>query len=84
MENLGVFETLREAIVETLPELEPADIRADDTLRDLGANSVDRMNIISETLEAQDLKVSMVEFGELRTLQEIVDLIEKKRAAAAQ
>jgi polyketide biosynthesis acyl carrier protein len=83
MENPDVFEALRATIAEILPGVAAGAVKAGDSLRDLGANSVDRVDIISETLEAYDLRVSMIEFGELHTVQEIVDVIEKHRAAAA-
>ncbi|SOD64270.1 polyketide biosynthesis acyl carrier protein [Streptomyces zhaozhouensis] len=83
MASSEIFETLSRIIQEILPEVKADDITPETSLRDLGANSVDRMDIISETLEEHELRVSMLEFGELSSLGELAEAIEKKRVSAA-
>jgi polyketide biosynthesis acyl carrier protein len=44
--SADVERTLREVIAEILPDVAPAEITPDKSLRDLGADSVDRVEII--------------------------------------
>lgn len=41
-----IFDLLRQHVVAVLPEVDPRQLRPDQSLRDLGANSIDRMDIV--------------------------------------
>lgn len=70
-----VFEEIKRNIFDILPELEGEEIKLSDSLRELGANSIDRADIIMSTLERFELKISMVSFGECSNIGDIVDVI---------
>ncbi len=74
-----VFEIVKENIVEFLPDLSKEGIKIEQSLRDLGANSIDRMDIIVQSMENIGIKVPMVEFGNLRNIQGLVDLLYDKK-----
>lgn len=63
--------TLIDVIAEILPDVDLASIHPESTLVELGANSVDRMEIISELLEVCGAQVPMVEFVGASTVREI-------------
>ena len=46
----------------------------EDSLKDLGANSIDRMDIIVETMEELGIKIPMVNFGKCKNMKDIVDI----------
>ncbi|EMB61668.1 acyl carrier protein [Streptococcus mutans] len=78
MSKKEIFKVMKELIYEYLPELEGRDIVITDSLKSLGANSIDRMDIIVDTMEKISLKVPMVEFGGLKNIEEIIDVMYSK------
>lgn len=65
------------ATAEILPELEEHQFTAEDSLRDLGANSVDRSEIIMMVLEELELNVSLIEFAKAANIGELAEIIQK-------
>lgn len=78
MNKNEIFQIMKETIFEYLPELEAKEIVPTDSLKELGANSIDRMDIIVDTMGKISLKVPMVEFGGLKNIEEIVDVMHSK------
>jgi len=75
MSKNEIFELLKNAIVEIMPDLSPDQIKIEESLRDLGANSVDRMDIVIRVMELLNIKIPLVEFGKVNNMQGIVDLL---------
>lgn len=75
-----VFEVVKDSIVEFLPDVSRDDICIEESLRDLGANSIDRMDIVIKSMEALGIKIPMVEFGKVKNIQGLVDLLYDKKA----
>lgn len=77
-----IFKIIKENIMEILPDLKEEKITLGESLRELGANSVDRMDIVVKTMEVIGVKVSLVETAQAGNIGELVDLLyEKKRLA---
>lgn len=70
-----VFKEIVGNIYDILPELEGAEITEVDSLKEIGANSIDRADIIMSTLEKFELKIPMVKFGEAKNIGDIVSVI---------
>ncbi|MFC0498028.1 acyl carrier protein [Streptomyces mutabilis] len=70
-----IFQTLKEVFVDVVPEVEIDRITLQDSMRDLGANSIDRAEIITETMEQLDIAVPMVSFAEARNIGDIVAVL---------
>ena len=66
---------MKSIIVEILPEIDSEQISIEDSLKEIGANSIDRMDIIIETMEKLGVKIPLVEFGQLKNIEGIVDLL---------
>ncbi|TQR46690.1 acyl carrier protein [Paenibacillus popilliae] len=79
MKKESIFNAVKEAIVEILPDIEVHEVQPEMSLKDIGANSVDRMDIIIRTMELTDIKVPLVEFGKLSNIQGIIDLLDAKK-----
>jgi len=70
---------IRENLIEIMPELEDQNFTNDETFADLGANSLDRGELITLTLEKIELEVSRIEFVKAKTISELAELIVLKR-----
>jgi len=74
-----IFEMIKITVNDILPDVDLEQITMDDSLKDIGANSVDRMDIIIDVMEKLDLKIPFMEFGELKNIREIVNLLAQKK-----
>jgi polyketide biosynthesis acyl carrier protein len=74
-----IVHLIKENLVEIIPELAGEEIAVDETLVDLGANSVDRGELITLTLERLNLDISRIEFVSAQTINELADLIVEKK-----
>lgn len=73
-----VTNIITEKLVEILPELEGQIISCDASFVELGANSVDRGELIMLTLEELNLEISRIEFAGAQTINELADIIIQK------
>lgn len=64
---------------EVIPGLENHEFRTDDRLSDLGANSVDRAEILMMTMEALSLKIPRIELFGAQNIGELVDVFYGKK-----
>lgn len=62
MDYAPEYEALVAVISQTLPDVDLRNITPDTELTDLGANSVDRADIIADAMDATGTHVPMVEF----------------------
>ncbi|MCQ1578375.1 acyl carrier protein [Streptomyces parvus] len=81
MPDTSVFDLIVEHTREVLPELEGHRFAPSDSLRDLGANSIDRAEIIMMTLESLSLQVPLVELADAKNISELADLLHAKSAS---
>lgn len=63
---------------EVVPGLENRDIQPADSLRDLGANSVDRSDIIMATLETLSIRIPLIEMAKAQNIGELAGIIHAK------
>lgn len=66
-------------LLEIIPELNGESISLDETFVNLGANSIDRGELIMLTLERMELNVPRIEFVNAQTINQLADLILEKR-----
>lgn len=63
---------------EVIPELDGHPFTPADSLRDLGANSIDRAEIIMMTLESLSISVPLVELADAKNIGELAGVIHAK------
>jgi polyketide biosynthesis acyl carrier protein len=63
---------------EVLPRLQNHAFQPTDSLKDLGANSVDRSEIIMMTLESLSKRIPLIEMAKARNIGELADIIHAK------
>lgn len=73
-----VREVLYQHAREVLPELSRHEFRGSDSLKNLGANSIDRSEIVMMTLESLNLTVPLIELANAENLDELAGLIPSK------
>lgn len=78
MDRDKIVELIVQFTKELLPELEDHNFQESDSLEDLGANSLDRSEILLMTLEEIDLELPAVEFHGPKTIGALADLIHEK------
>lgn len=81
MTKESIFQLVKDNIVTILPHLSTADIKREESLRDLGANSIDRMDIIVQVMEALKIKIPLIEFSRANNIQGLVDLLHEKKTS---
>lgn len=74
-----IVELIKGNLLEIIPELNDENISLDDTFVDLGANSIDRGELIMLTLERMELNVPRIEFVSAQTINQLADLILEKK-----
>ena len=73
-----IIDLIKENLLEIIPELSGDAISMDETFVNLGANSVDRGELVTLTLERLDIKNSRIEFVSAQTINELANLIVEK------
>jgi len=66
---------VKDLLVESINKLEFDAIKLTDTLEDLGADSLDSVEIIMSIEEKYNIKISEDVFADIHTVQDIVDYI---------
>lgn len=77
MTQLDVFQTVKRVTLEVLPFLPPEGVSIEKNLKDLGANSIDRMEVVTRSMESLGIKVPLVEFGKVKNLEGLVDVLHR-------
>jgi polyketide biosynthesis acyl carrier protein len=75
-----ILEIVTRNLLEILPDLDGAKIDPSQSMKDLGANSVDRMDVVIQTKEELVLKFPLHELGGVENLQGLVDFFYAKCA----
>jgi polyketide biosynthesis acyl carrier protein len=67
---------------EVIPDLEVRHVRTEDSLRELGANSVDRSEILMMTLSSLSARISLVDLARAENIGELAGIIHGKLKCA--
>ena len=68
------------AVGQILPVVEPEEVRGDRHLKDLGADSLERVEIIMQVLDRLGVRIPLAEFASLPDIDAMVDLLERRSA----
>ena len=75
MDKKKIYDAIKRSSYEVLPDIEDSNISEEDNLLELGANSIDRVEIINLTLEDLDLEIPRVGLAKTTNIKELVDAI---------
>ena len=76
-----IFAVIKANTLRILSEVPPDHITIDGNLTDLGANSIDRVEIVIYSLQELNLKIPAPELHGLKNLRAVVDLFYRHAAA---
>lgn len=80
MTRSEIFGLIKQNLLDILPELDPARVDEEISMKDLGANSIDRADVVIRTMEQLGVKLKISELAEVKNLRGLVDaLFEKVR-----
>ncbi|AIX07484.1 MULTISPECIES: acyl carrier protein [Bacillus] len=82
MDKQRIFEVLITNICEVLPELDGHRFEPEDQLVELGADSVDRAEIITLVLEDLSLKIPRIELSGVKNIGELAEVLYDKVQSA--
>ncbi|MGK9265941.1 acyl carrier protein [Bacillus inaquosorum] len=82
MDRQKIFEVLVTNICEVLPELDGHRFEPEDQLVELGADSVDRAEIITMVLEDLSLKIPRIELSGVKNIGELAEVLYDKVQSA--
>jgi polyketide biosynthesis acyl carrier protein len=71
MSHDEIFAVIRRNLIEVVPELTESEITPEHSMRDLGANSIDRMDVVIAAQDDLGIKVSasdLARAGDLKSL----------------
>ncbi len=74
----SIFNIIVQHTCEVIPELEGHSFVEKDRLADLGANSMDRADIVMMTLESLSLQIDLIELVSAKNIGELADLLYEK------
>jgi len=78
MTKSEIFEVITNNLREILPELESVSIDPRQSMRDLGANSVDRADVVLQSMEKLNVTFPLYEVAAVENLQGLVDFLHAK------
>lgn len=86
MTREDVLEVVKRHLVDTIEELEGVEIDPAKSMKDLGANSLDIVEVVSCSMRELKVKVPRAELNKLENINQLVELLYKtlqeKEAAA--
>ena len=74
-EKQKIFEVVKANTLKVLVDLKPEEVTIDKSLTDLGANSIDRVEVAMYSMEELNLEVPRMELRGISNLRGLVDLL---------
>jgi len=78
MQKEEIFELIVRHTREVIPELESHVFKPSERLKDLGANSVDRAEIVMMIMESLSLQIPRIELSGTKNIGELADVLHEK------
>lgn len=70
-----IFKLIAANTREVLPSLLEHNFQFNDSLKDLGANSIDRSEIVMMTLESLSLRIPLIEIASAENIGELAEIL---------
>jgi len=75
MDREQIFEVVKQNIIRILPDLPPETITIEKSLTYLGANSIDRVEVATYSMEDLDIVIPRVELRQASNIRGLVDVL---------
>ncbi|MBP2857480.1 MULTISPECIES: acyl carrier protein [Dickeya] len=73
-----IFNIIVHNLLEILPYLDASTITPEQSMKDVGANSIDRADVLLASMETLDIIFPLHEAGDLKNIGELVDFLYAK------
>lgn len=80
MEKIDIISMLTKNVIEVIPSLASHEFVEEDSLKSLGANSMDRSDIIIMTMEDLSLRVPLIEFAKAKNIGMLAEIFLEKHS----
>ncbi|MBD3316026.1 MAG: acyl carrier protein [Chitinivibrionales bacterium] len=70
-----VFDVVKKVVMEILPDVESEQISMEKSLKDLGANSIDRMEVTTRSMEELGLELPQMTFAKVGNIEGLVEVL---------
>ncbi len=77
-----VFEVVRKHLVDIVPDIDPDDVLPHASMKELGANSLDIVEVVSCAMRELRVRVPRSELADLKDIGGLVDLLARQVEAA--
>ncbi len=67
-----VFEIIKDVITEVMPDIDQAQILANNKFTDLGANSVDKIEVVAMSMEKLEVAIPLTKFANIGSIGDLV------------
>lgn len=75
--NEKIVKAVKTSIAEILPDIQVNDLDYNLSLKDYGANSIDRTDIVVRSMELLNCKAGMMNFAGVKNINGIIAVLEK-------
>ncbi|MEU9704936.1 phosphopantetheine-binding protein [Streptomyces sp. NPDC047981] len=73
----AVLTAIRGSVLVVLPEVDPERVTEDVSLTDLGANSIDRVDVVTMTMDALGISLSVTDFADVSDIGSLARLLRR-------
>ncbi|MBQ0885447.1 MULTISPECIES: phosphopantetheine-binding protein [Streptomyces] len=80
MDDSGIFEAVRRNLGVVVYDLDTSTVTLDNSLAELGCNSIDRAEVVTLTMEDMGIDVPVMEFQQTRDIRSLVALLARHSA----
>ncbi|MFD5362232.1 phosphopantetheine-binding protein [Streptomyces tendae] len=80
MDDSGIFEAVRRNLGIVVYDLDTSTVTLDNSLAELGCNSIDRAEVVTLTMEDMGIDVPVMEFQQTRDIRSLVALLARHSA----
>ncbi|MFD4609032.1 phosphopantetheine-binding protein [Streptomyces sp. NPDC088337] len=80
MDDSDIFEAVRRNLGVVVYDLDTSTVTLDNSLAELGCNSIDRAEVVTLTMEDMGISVPVMEFQQTRDIRSLVTLLARHSA----
>lgn len=70
-----VYHIVQETIMDVLPDVEKENISIEKQLKEIGANSIDRMEIVTMSMRELNIKIPLMSFAGVNNIEGLVNVL---------
>lgn len=79
MSDDAILETVKKSVADILPDVDPSKVTATAVLKDLGADSLQIVEIVSKCMRELKVKVPRSETAKIKDVQSLIDALARAK-----